>query len=90
VLPVNIVFEAVVQKSPKKGGWTYLVWDKSVETFGTKGRVKVRGTFDSQPFKSSFMAMGGGVHKLPITAAMLNELGKSVGDNIAVVITERL
>jgi hypothetical protein len=36
------------------------------------------------------MAMGGGVHKLPITAAMLNELGKSVGDNIAVVITERL
>ena len=30
-------FTAVLQKSPAKGGWTYVVWPESVEFFGTRG-----------------------------------------------------
>jgi len=83
-------FTSRLEKSPNKGGWTYATWDKTAETFGTHGAVKVRGTIDGHPIETSFMAMGNGVQMLPVKADVRKAINKQAGDTVEIIILERL
>jgi hypothetical protein len=83
-------FTAKLEKSPNRGGWTYVVWPLSASFFGTKGLVKISGRIDGHPFRASFMAMGGGVHMLPIKSEVREAIGKDVGQSVEVILEERL
>ena len=54
--------------------------DWTAEFLGTRGLVKVDGTVDGHPFRSTFMPLGDGTYKLPIKADFRQVIDKQEGD----------
>ncbi|WP_104164250.1 DUF1905 domain-containing protein [Cryobacterium sp. N22] len=70
--------------------WSCVEVPGSVELFGTGKAVRVVAQVDDQPVTAGLMPTGSGGHMLSISAKLRKKLGKEVGDNVVVQLSERL
>lgn len=75
-------FEATIEAGGGGGALVAIPFDVE-EVYGTRGRVKVKATFDGHPYRGSIAPMGGR-HLLGVTKAVRAAIGKSMGDVVAV------
>jgi hypothetical protein len=52
--------------------------------YGKPSTQNIRSKINGHPFRSSFMAMGNGTHKLPVRADIRQAIGKDVGDIVVI------
>lgn len=86
-------YDAVIQSADKGGAYVSFPYDVRKE-FG-KGRVKVHATFDGEPYDGSIVNMGvknpdGSVcYIIGIPRDIRARIGRQIGDNVRVTVTER-
>lgn len=88
--PLDHTFTAPIGVEVKGETWSCVELPGSAELFGTGKSVKVVATVDGRPLTAAFMPTGAGGHMLSISAKLRSRLGKEIGDDVTVHITERL
>ena len=88
--PIDLEFTGPIGVVIKGDIWSCVEVPDSVEFFGTGKAVKVVATVDDQPLTLGLMPTGSGGHMLSISAKLRKTLGKELGDDVTVHLTERL
>ncbi|MGV8966285.1 MAG: DUF1905 domain-containing protein [Cellulomonas sp.] len=83
-------FTAPIGVEVKGDVWSCVEMPGSVALFGTGRSVKVVARIDDEPLTAAFMPTGTGGHMLSVSAKLRKRLGKDIGDEVTVHITERL
>jgi len=79
-------FEAVLVRPEGVGTWTFLNIPLEVSnTFGSKGQVKVKGTINGYPYRSTALPMGDGTHYLVVGRDIRDHVHATEGDTIKVI-----
>ncbi|MBL7013470.1 MAG: DUF1905 domain-containing protein [Candidatus Marinimicrobia bacterium] len=73
------------------GAWTFLTVPFDVEKeYGSKAKVKVKGTIDGLSYKSTLLPLGGGKHNLIVKKAIREKIDKYAGDTVSVTMEKDL
>jgi len=81
-------FRAVINNAGDGGAYVNIPFD--VEKVFGKKRVKIKGTFDGEPYRGTLVRMGGPQHMLLVLKEIRQKIGKSFGDEVAVELEEDL
>jgi len=77
----------VLMRPEGVGTWIYLIIPLDlVSLFSAKGQIKVRGTINAQPFRSSAMPRGDGAHYLVVNKTLRDQIGATQGDTVTVTL----
>lgn len=82
-----ISFTAILEKSNDGMNTAFITIPFDVEkTYGTKGQVKVKATFDGHAYRGVIANMGTGCHIIGVRKDIRKVIGKQVGDSVLVEI----
>ncbi|MBX0299260.1 DUF1905 domain-containing protein [Cryobacterium sp. 1639] len=87
---MHFAFTAPIGVLVKGELWPCVEIPDSVELFGTGKAVRVVAQVDDQPVTIGVMPTGSGGHMLSISAKLRKKLGKDLGDDVTVLLSERL
>lgn len=90
-LMAKVRFKAVLVRKPGSGVWTYvLLPQRASASFGTRGRVRVRGTINGHPIETTALPRGDGAHYLVVRRAVREAIAAVPGDTVRVVLEQDL
>lgn len=80
-------FEGTLESAGGPGAWTTLTVPEDVsKALGGRGRVRVRGTLNGHPFRSTLMPWGDGTFYLVVNRDMRTAAGVGRGDKVTVTL----
>jgi len=83
----SYIFKATLIRPEGVGTWTYFSIPLHIsKTFGSKGQVKVKGTINGHPFRSTALPMGDGSHYLVVGKSIRDHIQAIQGDMIKVIL----
>jgi bifunctional DNA-binding transcriptional regulator/antitoxin component of YhaV-PrlF toxin-antitoxin module len=80
-------FKAQIKAGDGGGAYVLFPYDTGKE-FATKGKVPVKATFDGVPYTGSLIKYGHPLHSLGIPKAIREQIEKSPGDTVEVVVSK--
>ena len=78
-------FKAKIEAGDGGGAYVFFPYD-TVKEFAIKGRVPVKATFEGVSYTGSLAKYGNPLHALGISRAIREQIGKSPGDTLEVVV----
>ena len=80
-------FETVLVRPEGVGTWTYLNIPPDISaTFGSKWQIKVKGTINGYPFRSTALPRGDGSHYLVVGKNIRDQIKSIQGDTVKVIL----
>ncbi len=80
-------FDAVLVRPEGVGTWTFLSIPLEISAgFGSKGQVRIKGTINGFPFRSTALPMGDGTHYLVVGKDIRDHIAAAQGDTVKVLL----
>ncbi|MEK6985162.1 MAG: YdeI/OmpD-associated family protein [Candidatus Thermoplasmatota archaeon] len=77
-------FKARIEPREGSASWLYVILPfDAVALWGSKGALKVKGTMNAAPFRSSIFPNGDGTHHIMMNKALLETAKAGLGDTVA-------
>ena len=80
------MFESMLIRPEGVGTWTYFNIPQEVSiAFGSKRQIRVKGTINGYPFRSTALAKGDGTHYLVVGKSIRDQIQAAHGDMVLVI-----
>ncbi len=80
-------FESILVRPEGVGTWTYLGIPPEISaSFGDKGQVRVKGTINGFPYRSTALPMGDGTHYPVVAKDIREQINATQGNKVTVTL----